>query len=254
MSRLSRKLKHFAKSEKFRRILIPLEKKYYLLKSSSATPGDKAWLIGHELKYGGIQVNVERGKVSPKDPRSPEQIRTGGMTGGDRMLHHGYASKYASYLKPFITSKRTVTLAEFGILRGTGLAMWCDLFPDGRILGFDIDLGHAQNNMKNLKSLGAFRNNQPELHEYDQFEDNTEYLNGIIKRDKIDICIDDGFHSDESILTTMKSVMPYLADDAVYLIEDNKHVHKKIKSIYPDLVIDHKGELTVISMPEASKG
>lgn len=230
--------------------LIPLMEKYYLRKFSMTSPGTKEWLIGTEIKYGGLVTQVSRNKVSPKDPRTMEELRKGGMIGGDRMLHHGYADKYSKYLLPYIEGNRSVTVAEFGILKGTGIAMWCDLFTGGRVLGLDIDLGHIKENMDNLKRLGAFKNNQPELYEFDQFEDNIGYLGTILKGDRIDICIDDGFHSNESILNTMKSVMPYLAEEALYFIEDNKDVHKAIRSLYPELLVDSKGELTIVSKPK----
>ena len=236
--RLSRRLKHIRNF---------LREKYYLKVYAKAPRGSREWLIGAEIKYGGRTVNVPRNKVSPKDPRTEEQLRSGGMKGGDRMLYHGYASKYSEYLVPYVEKDRTVILCEFGILKGTGLAIWCDLFKNVRVLGLDIDLGHIKNNMDNLELLGAFKSNQPELHEFDQLEDNVEYLRTILKGDKIDVCIDDGLHSIESILRTMKSVMPHLADEAVYFIEDNKAVHKEIERHYPDLLVDHEGELTVVS-------
>lgn len=101
--------------------------------------------------------------------------------------------------------------------------------------------------MDNLKNLGAFKRNQPELYEFDSFLDNIEYLGMVLKGDKIDICMDDGMHSDESILSTMKSVLPYLADNFIYFVEDNPNVHKEIRSTYPDLAIDSQGELTIVS-------
>ncbi len=230
-----------------KRTLLLIKKGYYLSKYSMSSPGTIEWLIGTEIKYGGIETDVPRNKVSPKDPRTKEQISQGGMVGGDRMLHHGYAKKYSEYLLPYVKKGKPVTVTEFGILRGTGLSIWCDLFQNGRIIGLDIDLEHINSNMDNLKNLEAFKRNQPELYEFDQFLDNTEYLGTILKGDRIDICIDDGCHSGESILSTMRSVMPYLADDFVYFIEDNKDVHKEIKSIYPDLVVDSEGELTIVS-------
>ena len=90
-----------------------------------------------------------------------------GMTGGDRMLHHGYGPTYARYLRPFLGG-RNLTVAEFGILKGTGLAIWCDLFTDARVIGLDIDLGHFEENRSRLARRGAFKQNRPELHEYDQ--------------------------------------------------------------------------------------
>ncbi len=229
------------------RILFPLRQQYYLPKYPTSSPGTIAWLIGTEIKYGGMVTKVPRNKISPKDPRTKKQLLHGGMVGGDRMLLHFYSKMYSEYLLPFVERGNPVTAAEFGILNGTGIAIWCDLFSNGRILGFDIDLGHINDNMDNLKSLGAFKNNIPEMYEYDQFLDNTEYLGSILKDDRIDICIDDGFHSVESILSTMNSVMPYLADKFVYFIEDNKYVHKELRSIYPDLVVDCRGQFTVVT-------
>lgn len=223
----------------------------YSLHCSMSSPGTIQWLVGTEKKYGGIVTNVPRNKVSPKDPRSKEQLSHGGMAGGDRMLHHGYAKKYSEYLLPYVKNGNPVTVAEFGILTGTGLAIWCDLFQNGRILGFDIDLGHINGNMENLKHLGAFKNNQPELYEFDQFLDNTDYLGSILKGEKIDICIDDGLHSDESIMSNMKSTMPHLADEFIYFIEDNKYVHMQIRSITPSLTVESAGELTIVSRMRA---
>ena len=97
-----------------------------------------------ELEYGGYVINIPRNIVSNKDPRTKEQILWGGMTGGDRMskLHQGYAKIYAKHLRPFIQREKPVVLVEVGILRGTGVAIWSELFPNGRILGLDIDLGN----------------------------------------------------------------------------------------------------------------
>ena len=169
------------------------------------------------------------------------------MIGGDRILYHGYAQKYSEYLFPYVREGVDVTLAEVGVLQGTGLAIWCALFQKGRILGFDIDLGHINGNMENLKSLGAFVGNQPELYEFDQFLDNTKHLKKILNGDKINVCIDDGLHSVESILCTMKSMMPHLAEGFVYFVEDNRTIHREIRSLYSNLVIDNEGELTIIS-------
>ena len=209
--------------------------------------GTVDWLIKTESKYGGFVSNVPRNKVSPKDPRSKKQLRSGGMVGGDRMLHHGYAKKYSEYLHSYSPKKEAVTLIEVGILKGTGLAIWCDLFQNGRIIGLDIDLRHINSNMSNLKNLGAFKTNQPELYEFDQLLDSSEYLGTILKDDKINVCVDDGLHSVKSILNTLKSMMPHLANKFVYFIEDNKTVHKEIKSLYPSLSVENAGELTIIS-------
>lgn len=223
-----------------------LRQRWHHLVGDRAPKGSASWLIATEAKYGGLISNVQRNKVSPLDPRSATELQNGGMTGGDRMFHHGYAPKYAEFLRPFIGGK-PVHLVEIGILKGTGLAIWCDLFANGKVRGFDIDLGHTRNNIPFLKSCGAFRETEPELHEFDQFVDNTDYVGSILKGDRLDICIDDGFHSNESIIITMKSLVPYLNDRFVYFIEDNSEVHRELRSLYPQFDIENCGELTVVS-------
>ena len=89
--------------------------------------------------------------------------------------------------------------------------------------------------------------NRPELREFDQFEDNTELLGSLLSDGRIDVCMDDGHHSNESILCTMKSVVPYLADPFVYFIEDNSEVHSDIRATYPEYRVESRGEFTIMT-------
>ena len=231
----------------FREKIASMRHARLLDRGARATPGSSDWLVARELQYGGLVKDVPRNKLSPEDPRSAEKIRKGGMMGGDRMDHHGYGPKYAEYLAPYISSQSRITLVEVGILMGTGLAIWCELFPHSRIIGLDIDLGYTRRNWEHLKSLGAFTHNEPELYEFDQFVDNRALFASILGDDQIDICIDDGFHSKETIMGTLDSALPYLAKHFVYFVEDNASVHEVIASRYPDLKVDPAGELTVAS-------
>ena len=216
----------------------------YGICSPFSSPGSVAWLVMRELRYGGIQQNVPRNSVSPHDPRSKNELAVGGMTGGDRMLHHSYAADYSRCLSRFVG--KNIVLAEFGILRGTGLAIWCDIFADARVIGFDIDLSHFRNNLDYLKSRGAFESNSPELHEYDQFLDNREYLRGVLSKAKIDVCIDDGLHSEATIIATLDSVLPHLAEDFVYIVEDNDEIYPLLRDRYSQLKVENCGYLTVL--------
>ena len=162
------------------------------------------------------------------------------------MLFHGYAKDYSKYLKPLDREERLV-IAEVGILRGNGLAIWCDLFPNSRILGLDIDTSHFEENRQNLLDRGAFSSNNPEIHTYDQFIPGKETLSEILRGDKFDICIDDGCHLDEAILCTLESMMPHLSRRFLYFIEDNSNVHNAIKFQYPNLDVLHRGQMTIVS-------
>ena len=111
----------------------------------------------------------------------------------------------------------------------------------------DIDLSHIEANLGYLKKLGAFKNSSPELFEFDQFADNQQYVGNILNGDKIDVYIDDGFHSDLSVLTSLRSVLPHFAQNFVCIIEDNCTVAKQLSSEYSELNIDTSGELTILT-------
>jgi hypothetical protein len=136
---------------------------------------------------------------------------------------------------------------EIGILKGSGLAMWCDLFPTARVIGVDIDLSHTRDNWPALERLGAFRHNQPELHEFDQLEERApERLREILGVDRIDLAIDDGLHSEAAIMNTLRAALPLMANPFVYFIEDNYTVHNTIRQSYPHLSMVNDWQLTVL--------
>lgn len=204
-----------------------------------------------ESLYGGVTPPLKRRKVSDFDPRTKKQLESGGMRGGDRMssgrLSHGYAPIYAKYMSKILQCNSDDLVVEVGILKGSGIAILSNLFPNNTILGFDIDLSYAKENMPFLLSKGAFAKNQLFLHEYDQFLDNTDYLKEVLKGKKIKLLVDDGFHSDESILMTLKSFKEYLSKDFVYFIEDNNTAYKKIIKLYPWIEVFYKNDLTVLT-------
>lgn len=205
-------------------------------------PGSAQWLIQREIRYGGYVTNIPKKTASQMDP-----AKTGFLTGGDRMLTHGYAAQYAKHLARYLDSGKELTLVEIGILKGTGLAIWCDLLEHARVIGLDIDLGNFRANLEALKQQGAFQRNQPELFEFDQFQDNTAYLNRILQGRRVNVVIDDGCHADTAILSTLKSVIPHLAEGFVYFIEDNRAVHKTIQELHPEYSVEYQGELTVLT-------
>ena len=141
-----------------RKTRIRLSERAYLKSESNSVPGTRKWLIEAEIRYGGKIFGVAT-KNSPLDPTGSETL----ADGGDRMLHHGYANHYARFLEPYVKNRGDrIVICEVGVLEGTGLAIWCDLFPNARCIGLDIDLSNIKGNMDNLRGLGAFGENSPE--------------------------------------------------------------------------------------------
>ena len=212
--------------------------------------GTSEWLVATEAKYGGLQTNIPRNTVSAHDPRSKRELATGGMIGGDRMSaeQHNYGDTYAMFLKPFLLrDPQSLTVIEIGILKGTGLAIWADLFPGCTLIGLDIDLDHIRKNMAFLKARGAFSHGDPILHAFDQFNDNRGLLAGTLSGRKADIVMDDGFHTEEPIIRTFRSVEPHLADAFVYFVEDDFDAASYLPVKLPEYSIRSIGEISVVT-------
>jgi hypothetical protein len=218
-------------------------------KADSLTDPEYLQLL--ELKYGGYVFDIKRVQVSPKDSRSKGQIESGGMIGGDRMnvLLHDYSSKYSEYLMLLRKSESPIQILEVGILKGTGLAVWSEYFNKKVIYGFDYDLGNFEGNKNNLIELGAFKDGLPITKLFDQFADNSKILRETFGDKKLDVIIDDAFHSDETIINTFNEMQSYLSDNFVYFIEDNKTAWKKLQAKYPQYKFDYNNDgFTVVKM------
>ena len=207
---------------------------------------DSEYLQYLEIRFGGYITDVKATITS----ETVSRIYEGNHTGGDRMnvFYHDYSSKYSEYLHPLKDSTNSINLLEIGILNGTGLAIWDTYFSNKQLFGFDYDLGNFENNKMNLISLGAFKNELPKLRFFDQFADNSKTLKETFMDNKIDVVIDDAFHSDESIINTFIEIQPYLNDSFIYFIEDNRTAWKKLKIMFPQYNFDYNdNELTVVT-------
>lgn len=202
-------------------------------------------LVYLEKKFLGLQTNIKRKFVSPLDPRTKKKIQEGGMIGGDKMFWHGYNKIYSKYLSRIKAPKN---ICEIGILNGSGIATFSVIFPNSRIFGFDIDTSYFNKNYKKLVSLGAFKK-KPNIYKYDQFKKNTILLTKIFKKKKIklDLVVDDGFHSNETILNSFNELEPYLSKSFIYFIEDNPTVYDVLKKRYRQYSINKYGMMCVIT-------
>jgi hypothetical protein len=208
-----------------------------------------------EIKYSGgvIERKIPWPNVSPNDPRPQKEIDRGAHDGhrmqprDPRGPSYGrdYAAGYADALAP--VAGEGLTIVELGILRGIGLAIWCDLFPDARIIGLDIDRDIFNRHLDTLVARGAFKRNAPEIHTFDELApDAGKALAKVLGGDMIDIMIDDALHDNKSILKAMGDFMPYMAPYFIYFVEDNPRVHVEIMRKYPVLTVKPLRELTVI--------
>jgi hypothetical protein len=215
-----------------------------VLKTLLTEVAHRIWLIAKERHYGGWTLVTAR-YISPH--LRPDQIKSGLMRGGDRMRHHGYAKHYAKYIRRFIG--KPIVCVEVGILKGTGLAIWSDLFPHGQVIGLDIDPSHFKENEPTLRRLGAFPTNNVSVYSFDQFDCDPQTFSQILRGKQIDLIIDDAFHSDQAIANTIKAATPHLASDFVYVIEDNDTLPaEEIRRLFlRPIDIERHGLLTIVT-------
>jgi|SaaInlV_150m_DNA_5_1039734.scaffolds.fasta_scaffold15792_2 hypothetical protein len=169
--------------------------------------------------------------------------------GGDRMAPScgNYSEIYSKYLSPFF-NKEKGNFCEVGILKGIGLAIWCDTFKkDWKIYGLDIDLSNFNDNLNNLKQYGAFKKNLPLLHEYNQLDKNSKLFEKM--KVKFNVVIDDALHTNEAILNTFNHIEAFLDDEFIYFIEDNMYIYdilvEKYKNKYK--IIKPCSSMTIIT-------
>lgn len=207
------------------------------------------YLCDLESRYSGGRTPVTRRRVSPLDPRlSPGQgVKSipGNMVSGGRFIpNRFYAQTYVQKLSDYVD--RPFVLVELGVLLGVGLAVWCDVFPEARIVGFDIDPDRFDKSL--LTSRGAFASNNPEVQFLDELADDaSDRISAALGGARIDVMIDDALHDDTSILKAMATFMPFMAEQFLYFVEDNATVDVAIRNTYPDLNVERRGKLTVVS-------
>lgn len=126
----------------------------------------------------------------------------------DKVVSH-YLEKYDSILKPWLDKK--IVLLELGIYNGGSLMLWRDYFPQGTIVGVDVNL---PSEFEPIDRIHLYKGNQA---------DNV-FLSRVAKEiapDGFDIIIDDASHI--GVLT--KSAFWHLFDNhlkphGLYVIED----------------------------------
>ena len=146
-------------------------------------------------------------------------------------------STYFNIYDQLLTKYRdkSIVFLEIGILDGGSLFMWRDFFgPQARIIGVDLN---PEAKKWEKEGFEIFIGDQSSS----EFWKNT--LNAI---GKLDIVLDDGGHTYEQQIMTTESVIPFINDGGVIIIEDchtsymKKFGFKKLSFInYAKYLIDN---------------
>lgn len=123
--------------------------------------------------------------------------------------------------EPFLANMRDkpIKLLEIGVLGGGSVRTWRDYFPNGQIIGADIN-----------PEVRQYADDRVSIEIMDQ--GNTGDLERLAAMGPFDVIIDDGSHHWYHQITTFRALMPSLKANGVYIIEDLDTSHGKYKKMY----------------------
>ncbi len=190
--------------------------------------GSPGWLIRTESTYSPRRDRY-RATNSPLSPK-----RRIVNSGGDKMSfdRNAYAPAYARIMQRWVG--QAPLLVELGAFRGSGLAVWCDLFPEGRVIGLDVSLQHFNQNVDNLRSRGAFSAYVPQVLQFDAYEPDADAVRRALDGRTIDVFIDDGPHKEAPSCLVAERLRPLLSHPFTYVIEDVDGIYDCLRRIFPD--------------------
>jgi hypothetical protein len=131
-------------------------------------------------------------------------------TKSDKGTTHDYINGYYdSVFTPLKNEK--IELLEIGIAWGASIELWSHFFTNGNILGLDVDNLNYIPTLKNAKTIicNAYSDEQ-----INKFEDN-----------RFDFIIDDGPHTLESQILSIKKYLPKLKFGGKLIIEDIQSIN-----------------------------
>jgi len=126
---------------------------------------------------------------------------------------HDYCRHYDKIFTPL--RDKPVKLLEIGAAGGEGVRMWLEYFWNGRVFGVDIVSG---TNPYNTPDSGIDTH-----YTFDQGDQSDpEFWKRFIAKHggDWDVCIDDGGHYNNEIITSFNSLWPHVKPGGFYAIED----------------------------------
>lgn len=132
--------------------------------------------------------------------------------GTDKFGYHDYMPKYFRLFERF--RDRPVKLLEIGVggyqdadRGGESLEVWRDFFPEGRIVGIDIQ----QKDMDLGERVTILQGSQVD----------ADFLADVVREHgPFDLIVDDGSHRNEHVVDSFGLLFPTMAPGGLYVVED----------------------------------
>lgn len=139
--------------------------------------------------------------------------------GCDKSTKHNYDFVYHPQLMHL--REKPIKLLEVGVFRGESMKAWLDYFPNAEIYGIDI---FTRVDPKQIEVL-----NHPRVTWFKMdstIPGVTEFIQSFCGKDiKFDVIVDDGLHTPRANAQTFNNLMPLLADNGMYFVEDVWPLH-----------------------------
>lgn len=129
--------------------------------------------------------------------------------GGDSDTCHAYTPVYHALFAEDRLDVRHVL--EIGINAGSSLRMWKEYFPNAQIVGLDSDARCLVHNEDRIRCIGADQGSPESL---------CVAMGQLGEAPPFDMIIDDGSHFRDHQITSMKTLLPFLAPWGYYIVED----------------------------------
>lgn len=146
-------------------------------------------------------------------------------TGTDKSsAHHNYLVFYERFFAPL--RKAPIKLLEIGVFQGASLKVWEKYFPNGSIVGADIN-----------RDVQRFATERTCIEIVDQ--SNLQDLVDLgVKHGPFDIIIEDGSHLWEHQITSLRTLLPFLKPGGFYIAED-------LQTSFGKMVANYQGVGTI---------
>ena len=120
---------------------------------------------------------------------------------------HGYAADvYDRYFGPL--REKPISLLEIGVQEGPSMMLWSQVFPEGKILGIDVDLSKCKFHPSNVWLEECDVNNSERLHDV------------ASRHGPFDVVIDDGSHFAHEQMAAFRTLWAFVKPGGYFVIED----------------------------------
>ena len=146
-------------------------------------------------------------------------------TGTDKASsHHGYLEFYERFFERL--RNKPIKILEIGVLEGASVRMWERYFPNGTIIGADINPNVFVFSTKRIKI---------EIIDQSNIQDLVDLGS---KHGPFDIIVEDGSHLWEHQITSLRVLFPFLKDKGFYIVED-------LQTNFGEMAADYQGVSTI---------